>query len=598
MSEENKQHALEDATPAEGAGQVLKRSGRSETQAPEADEQQAAEQPAAPDAAPSELATDSNGVSAPKPLRRMVDVTTPAPEPEPAPSPRLAVEEPAEPIEDFGAVFEASLAAESGPARPGFAEGDQVRGRVVHIGSDNVFVDLGAKSEGYVSRGELSDGEGKLAVEVGDEIEAYVVSITSGGIQLSKGLSQSSQAAEALENAFLNGIPVEGRVESQNKGGYEIMIFGERAFCPISQIDIDYTEDPSVHIGQTYRFRIIKFEGGKRTDVVVSRSELLKAEREAQAREIFETLEVGKTLEGRVRNLRPFGAFVDLGGVDGLVHVSELSWDRVGHPKEVVAVGDKVTVTILKLENMDQGPSKARISLSMKASQGNPWDRVGTDFVEGGAYDGEVVRLEPYGAFIQLAQGLDGLAHVSELSLSRVGHPREVVSVGDNVRVRIKEIDPIRKRIGLSLKDLQDDPWSTILEDYAEGMEISGTIENIETFGVFVNLKPGLTGLIPLSELNTEPGRDPSLDFKPGDSISARILSIDPNRRRLTLSRREPGQERPQRSSDSQQRPRGERRPRRSNDNRSRGNSPSGGSSGSGSLGTFADLFADKLRKK
>ncbi|MEL6178054.1 MAG: S1 RNA-binding domain-containing protein [Myxococcota bacterium] len=617
MSEENKQLAPETATPTqEGEVQVLKRPARNETQA-EPDEGamatlaqgDASSEEAAPSSAESPQQEEETAApEAPKPLRRMVDVSGPPPEPQPAPVAQSAPEDtPAEPVEDFGAVFEASLAADtagSNPQRPGFAEGDQVKGRVVHIGSDNVFVDLGAKSEGYISRAELTDDEGKLTVEMGSEVEAYVVSITAGGIHLSRGITGggSNQSFEAFDNAFANGIPVEGRVDSKNKGGYDVMIFGERAFCPISQIDIDYTEDPSVHIGQTYRFRIIKLETSKKgVDVVVSRAELLKAEREVKAREVFEILEVGKVLEGRVRNIQPFGAFIDLGGVDGLVHVSELSWDRVGHPKEVVSPGDQVSVTVIGLEHMDRGPSKARISLSMKAAEKDPWSRVGTDFVEGGSYDGEVVRLAPYGAFIQLSRGLDGLAHISELSLSRVAHPREVVSVGDNVRVRIKDIDPIRKRIGLSLKALQDDPWNTILEDYAEGLEVQGTVENIETFGVFVNLKPGLTGLIPLSELNTEPGRDPNLDFKAGDAIDARVLSIDPNRRRLTLSRREPGQARPPRPrSDSSDRGGGrDRRPRNAgNSNRSRNNNAPTGASSGGSLGTFADLFADKLRKK
>jgi small subunit ribosomal protein S1 len=533
-----------------------------------------------------------------RPLRRVVDVSAPqeaAPAPAPAPAPTPA---PEEPQEDFGALLDAS---ETAQAATRVQAGDKVQGRIVHIGDDNLFVDLGAKMEGWISRGEFTDADGNLTVAAGDTIEAYVVEDSAAGVHLSKALGQASEAYEALRTAWESGVPVEGAVTGVNKGGYDVQVLGQRAFCPMSQIDLHFTDKPETHVGQTYTFKVIGLDQkGKRINIKLSRQELLKAERADKQRATLATLEEGQVREGTVRSVQPFGVFVDLGGVDGLIHVSELSWNRVGDPNELVQVGQSVTVKVLRIEDAGRGPDKMRISLSMKAAQESPWDAVGDRFVEGQEYTGTVVRLESFGAFIQLDQGLDGLVHVSELSHRRIAHPREVVRVGDQVQVKILSIDFERERISLSLKELQADPWAEATQRYPEGAEVEGTVEKVERFGVFVRLEAGLTALLPQSELNTEPGRDPGLDFKAGDQVTARILAVDPERRRLTLTRKPAG-------ASSAEAPAGDARPSRPRPPRRDNKERSGGGGGTpkayyedtgrgNGLGTLGDLLGNRLK--
>lgn len=542
--------------------------------------------------------------------RRVFDPSTePRVEARPEPTPQESPEASEEEYQAQEAEFAAMMAADERNKRSHeayFEPGQKVQGQVVLLGDENVFVNLGARIEGVISRKELQNEEGELTVAVGDEISAYVVKATASYIELGKTFAARSEGHDALEQAFAAGLPVEGKVMSTNKGGYEITVMGQRAFCPMSQIDMDFTHEPEVHVGQTYRFKISRFEAqGKNLNLVVSRSELQRAERAEQAEETLRTLEAGQEREGVVRRLAKFGAFVDLGGVDGLVHISEMGWGRVSDPSEVVNVGDSVKVRVLDIQNREAGPEKMRISLSMKSPQDDPWSEAVEKYDRGSVHTGEVVRLEQYGAFVQLEPGVDGLVHVSELSLARVSRPRDVVQVGQSVQVQIKDVDVARQRISLSMKSLLGDPWSRVHENYSEGMEIEGRIENVEGFGVFVNLEPGLTGLIPLSELGTERGREPQADFRVGDTATARILTIDQERRRLTLTRKS-DEERQQRSAPRREERGGEnrggdrggnrggeRRPEKRGQERERATRAYRESA---SMGTFADLFPAKLR--
>lgn len=486
------------------------------------------------------------------------------------------------PEEDFATLFEQSQ-TEDAAAGVRLAPGEVVRGRIVAISGDMAFVDLGGKMEGQFSLAELGE-DARDHVSVGDEVEAYVMSV-GDGIQLSMALAKGARAVEQLETAYQARIPVDGRIIGVNKGGLEVTVAGQRAFCPKSQVDTGFVEDLALMVGETMRFVITRFDGGR--DIVLSRRALLETENADRAETTKKQIVEGAILRGRVRNVREFGAFIDLGGIDGLVHVSEISWERVSDPREVLKVGDEVQVRVLKAD-WEAG----RISLSIKAALEDPWAGTVDRFREGETYPGKVMRLTEYGAFVELAPGLDGLVHVSELSWKRVRHPSEVVNAGDAVSVRVLGIDRARKRVSLSMKQVGGDPWESVPGRFPTGAVVEGTIEKTEGFGVFVTLAPGITGLIPLSETNTERGTDLRRVFQPGKTISAKVLTVSPGDRRLTLSLkalREDGERRDMEEY------------RRSQRSEERGPESTGAGGGAGGgFGTFGDLLkkGGESRKK
>jgi small subunit ribosomal protein S1 len=433
--------------------------------------------------------------------------------------------------ENFAAMLKSSEMAGSSEA---LNPGDKVRGSVIHISGEDAFVSLGGKAEGVISVSELRSPQGELTTKVGDPLEAYVVSTSGGEIRLSR-TAQVAKGADkrgALEDAYKSRLPVEGTVTSRNKGGFDVQILGMRAFCPVSQIESGYAENLDQYIGKSYRFRITEFKEGGRS-IVVSRAALLREESASKGEQTLKALKPGDIFEGEVKSVRDFGAFVDIGGVEGLVHVSELSWGRVNHPKEVVSPGQKVKVKVIKIEDQP-GKKTPRIGLTMRGLEASPWDKVGVEFREGETYDGTVVRLANFGAFVELSPGLDGLVHVSEMAWGRrINHPQEVVSVGQKVRVTVQGIDRDNKRISLSMKSTAEDPWLTVSERYAAGQQVVGRVEKVAPFGVFVSLGDGITALLPNSESGV---RDPAREFPAGSELSAQILEIDPARRRLTLS--------------------------------------------------------------
>jgi small subunit ribosomal protein S1 len=457
------------------------------------------------------------------------EISAAPPTPRPA-SARGAASRP-KPVEDD--VDFARFMEDQDDASENIEQGMIVAGQLVAVSGDWAFIDLGGKQEGILAVSEITDPDGKLTAAIGDRVEAFVVTIRAGEIQLSQALGRQIRDQESLFEAYQNRIPVEGRVTGTNKGGYEVRVGGHRGFCPMSQIDVVSSEEPAAHVGRTYRFRITEMTAdGKR--LVVSRAQLLREELATKRQQRFAELEPGQELEGVVSSLHDYGAFVDLGGVDGLIHVSELSWTRVEHPSEVVKVGDHVTVKLLDIKKGEKGQ---KLSLSLRQTAPHPWIAVGTKFVEGETYRGTVTRLEPYGAFVELGPGIEGLIHISELSWERrIKHPNEVLTVGLPVDVYLKGIDYDRNRIALSLKALQKDPWTDAAERYPAGTEVSGTVEKVQPFGVFVQLEPGLVGLIPASESNTGTGQDLRKNFQPGQAVKGTVLSVDPEKRRLSIS--------------------------------------------------------------
>jgi small subunit ribosomal protein S1 len=433
-----------------------------------------------------------------------------------------------EPNEDFAAMFEASLQVKR------FEKGQTLEGRIVGIGQDVAFVDVGGKGEATIDLAELKDAEGDLEVAVGDRIQAILTS-TVGGLTLSRKLIRGVVNARQLEDAFQSGLPVEGKVEAEVKGGYEIRIAGQRAFCPFSQIDLRRTE-AATHIGQVYRFRIIEFKEGGQT-LVVSRRALLEEEQRANAAEVRRSIVPGAVLTGRVASVREFGAFVDLGGgVQGLLHVSEMGWSRVLDPAQVVTPGDEITVKVLRVE---EGTDK--IALGLKQLLADPWSTVGTRYEVGQVMSGRITRVAEFGAFVELEPGIEALAHAS--TFAPTGRPQgwsKLIAVGMTAPFEILTIDLDKKRIGVALVPEGSARATGVAASTTEivpGARLTGKVERHEPFGVFVFLAPGRTGLIPLSETGVAREGDVAKTFPVGADVEVMVLEVDaPPSRRIRLS--------------------------------------------------------------
>ena len=412
--------------------------------------------------------------------------------------------------------------------------GDKVSGQVIQVGESTVFVDTGTKLDGIVEREELLDDDGNCTVKEGDTVELYVVGKDSGGIKLSRALSGVGGLA-MLEEAKEGGLPVEGVVESTCKGGFNVKVMQRRAFCPVSQIDNRFVEDPEEYVGKSLEFLITKLEQHGR-NIVVSRRSLLERET-AQAVETFTAeTQVGDEVEGTITRLAPFGAFVEImPGLDGLVHISQLSHGRIGHPEEAVSVGQKIKAKVTKCDRDDKG--RLKISLSMKELAQDPWDTVSATFAEGDRVTGKVVRLADFGAFVEIAPGIDGLVHVSEMSYTqRIHKPADFVKEGEQVSVKIKSIDPESRRIGLSMKDAEGDPWLGIEDKYQAGQKVEGIVEKLEQFGIFIQLEPGITGLLPKSVIARSEKPAAFEKLHSGDTVEVVIGQVKPGERKISLT--------------------------------------------------------------
>ena len=364
-----------------------------------------------------------------------------------------------EDTDDFASMFAEFEKADknsTGSTKSKISVGQEVTGTVVSIGAENVFVDLGAKSEGVLERAQICSPDGELLVKVGDSVTARVVNDgeRSGSIVLRRGVSKGGDAALAFSQAYQSRIPVDGVVSAVNKGGFEITVAGQRGFCPISQIDDQYVEEPETFVGKKFQFLITKLEtdGPRGANIVLSRRALLNADKERKASVTRESLEPGAVLRGRVVSLKPYGAFVDIGGLEGMLHISELGHSRVEDPSEVLTVGQELDVAVLRIEKTDNPKRPEKISLSLKSLAQDPWDGLEERFSIGSQVDGSVVSIQPFGAFVEIAPGVEGLVHISEMGEGkRLNSPRDVVRMGQGVSVTLLAIDKTEKRISLSM---------------------------------------------------------------------------------------------------------------------------------------------------
>jgi small subunit ribosomal protein S1 len=429
--------------------------------------------------------------------------------------------------EDFAAMFEASVQAKR------VETGQTIEGTIVAIGPEVAFVDVGGKGEATIEVDELKDAAGKVEVAVGDRIQAMVVS-TAGGLTLSRKLVRGAATERQLEDAYRTGLPVEGKVERAVKGGYEVRIARQRAFCPMSQIDTLRT-DPPAHEGRVYEFRIIEYKAGGK-NIVVSRRALLEAAQRAGAADVRKSIVAGAVLTGRVVSVRDFGAFVDLGGgVQGLLHVSEMGWSRVSDTSEVVKPGEEITVKVLRVDD-----DRQKIALGLKQLTADPWSSVHATYEIGQVRTGRVTRLAEFGAFVELEPGVEGLAHASTFApTGRSEAWSSLVAPGMTGPFEILSVDLDKKRIGVALVPEGSARAGGTAPSPAEivpGARLKGKVERHEKFGVFVFLTPGRAGLIPLSETGLAKEADVSRAFPVGADVEVVVLEADPASRRIRLS--------------------------------------------------------------
>jgi small subunit ribosomal protein S1 len=432
-----------------------------------------------------------------------------------------------EPTDDFAAMFEASMKAKR------FEKGQTIEGTIVAIGAEVAFVDVGGKGEATIDINELKDDEGDLEVAVGDRIQAVVVS-TAGGLVLSRKLARRGATERQLEDAFHTRLPVEGKVERAVKGGYEVRIARQRAFCPISQIDVPRA-DPAAHEGRVYQFRIIEYKEGGR-NLVVSRRALLEEEQRASAADVRRSVVVGAVLTGRVASVREFGAFVDLGGgVQGLLHVSEMGWSRVSDALQVVRAGQEITVKVLRVDD-----DKQKISLGLKQLTADPWSKVHETYEIGQVRTGRVTRLAEFGAFVELEPGVEALAHASTFAPTGPSERWSTqVAPGVTGAFEILSIDLEKKRIGVALVpegSARAGQTAPSQPEIVPGARLTGKVERHEKFGVFVFLAPGRTGLIPLSETGVAREADIARALPIGADVAVVVLDVDSSGRRIRLS--------------------------------------------------------------
>ncbi|MBM4398275.1 MAG: 30S ribosomal protein S1, partial [Deltaproteobacteria bacterium] len=411
-------------------------------------------------------------------------------------------------------------------------DGEIVQGTILKVEKDWVLVDIGYKSEGQVPLHEFLDHEGKLTVKVGDRTSVYVEARENkdGLVELSKEKAEKLKIWDEISAAAEKDGVVEGVVLSRVKGGLTVDI-GVKAFLPGSQIDLRPVRGLDRYIGQKLRFKVIKFNR-RRGNIVLSRRALLEKEREELKSKTLSTLQVGQVVEGTVMNITEYGCFVDLGGIDGLLHITDMSWGRINHPSEMVQVGDKVRVKVLKFD-----PTTERVSLGMKQISEDPWLRAGERYHVDDRVRGRVVSLADYGAFIELEAGIEGLIHVSEMSWTKkVKHPSKVLNVGDEVEAVILQVDARNKRIALGLKQTEINPWNLLREKYPVGTRVNGKVRSITSFGVFIGIEDGIDGLVHLQDISwSRKIKNPADMYKKGDEVEAVVLHIDPDKERFAL---------------------------------------------------------------
>src|SRR5580692_9324498 len=431
--------------------------------------------------------------------------------------------------DSFASLFEASITAGD------FGnEGEIVQGTVVAVQRDNVVIDIGGKSEGIIAVSEFADASGAITVKAGDKIDVYIESRENddGLVTLSKEKADKMKVWDEISSACERDELIEGTISQRVKGGLSVTIRGGvKAFLPGSQVDLRPIRNLDKLIGQTYQFKVIKFNK-KRGNIVLSRRVLLEKERDQIKSKTLETLEENKVVKGIIKNITEYGAFVDLGGIDGLLHITDMSWGRVNHPSEVFQVGDEVTVKVLKYN-----PETERVSLGLKQTQEDPWSHAEEAFPPGKKVRGKVMSITDYGAFVELEPGVEGLIHVSEMSWTKkVKHPSKVLEIGKEVECQVLEVDAKAKRISLGLKQLEPDPWSVFTERYHPGDKIGGKVRSLTDYGVFIGIEEGVDGMVHKSDLSwTAKVNNPGDMFHKGDDVEAIILSINHDEKKVSL---------------------------------------------------------------
>lgn len=413
-----------------------------------------------------------------------------------------------------------------------FAEGELVNGKIIAVDKDHVLVDVGYKSEGMIKIHEFRDDEGNVNVELGDEVEVIVEvwDEEEERVILSKEKAEKIKVWESIKEIYDADGVIDGVITSRVKGGFSVDI-GIQAFLPGSQADLRPIRNMDEMVGQTYTFKVLKYNR-KRSNIVLSRRVILENERESIRSATLEAIHEGKIMEGVVKNITEYGVFADLGGVDGLLHITDISWGRVKHPSELFSVGDTINVKILSFDL-----EKERVSLGMKQLTPDPWTVATEKYPVGSKVSGKVVSLTDYGAFIELEEGVEGLIHVSEMSWTRkVRHPSKVVSIGEEVDAIVLDIKPDNRRISLGMKQVVENPWDVISETYPVGTVIEGKIKNITDFGLFIGIDEDIDGLVHISDISwTKRIKHPSEVYKKGDVVQAVVLDIDKSSERFSL---------------------------------------------------------------
>jgi small subunit ribosomal protein S1 len=430
--------------------------------------------------------------------------------------------------ESFAQLFEESLASQR--IRPG----QILTGRVIEVTPDVVVVSAGLKSEAVIPTAQFKNERGEIEVKVGDDVEVALDSVEdgSGETRLSREKAKRARTWERLETAFEKGEVVTGLINGRVKGGFTVEIDFVRAFLPGSLVDVRPVRDPSYLEGKTLEFKVIKLDQ-KRNNVVVSRRAVVEQEYSAERSELLEKLQEGAVIRGVVKNLTDYGAFVDLGGIDGLLHITDMAWKRVKHPSEVVNVGDEIDVRILKFDRERQ-----RVSLGLKQLGADPWQNIARRYPSGTRLFGKVTNIADYGCFVEIEEGVEGLVHVSEMDWTNKNvNPSKVVHIGEEVEVMVLDIDEERRRISLGIKQCKPNPWREFADNYNRGDRVSGQIRSITDFGLFIGLPGGIDGLVHLSDLSWDvPGEEAVRNYQKAQTVEAIVVAIDPERERISLS--------------------------------------------------------------
>jgi small subunit ribosomal protein S1 len=429
--------------------------------------------------------------------------------------------------ESFAELFEQSLKVSK------IQPGGLLMGEVMRIDNDFVVIDAGLKSEGIIPAEQFRDGAGQLTVKVGDHIEVVLEYMENGHgeTQLSREKAQRAKAWDELDKAHVAQSIVKGVITEKVKGGFTVLVDGVRAFLPGSLVDVRPVRDSTYLEGKELEFKVIKLDR-KRNNVVVSRRAVVETEMSAERDSLLSNLQEGQIIKGVVKNLTDYGAFVDLGGVDGLLHITDIAWKRVKHPSEVLKIGDEIEAKVLRFDR-----ERNRVSLGLKQLGDDPWVDLARRYPEGTRLFGKVTNITDYGAFVEIEPGVEGLVHVSEMDWTNKNiHPSKVMQLGDEVEVMVLDIDTERRRISLGIKQCQPNPWEEFASNHNKGDKVHGQIKSITDFGVFVGLEGGIDGLIHLSDLSwNQTGEEAVRNFKKGDEIEATILAIDPERERISL---------------------------------------------------------------